>query len=301
MAVAEVKPGPALYVHGVFVANDPTGLNQARFEEVARKINEAAPDPIPQDASVETESQGYALEAIWQFVPELKPREDNLTVLTPAQLEKLLRRLEWVPPPEWQECKARMHPALGAPYGDAPVDMVLHCPACGQQHIDAPEEHWNREFLYGWENPPHRSHLCHGCGHIWRPADVPTNGVAAVKTKGKGDHAAVPTIDLQRLAWSQMAQAVRESSWIPHEHYSVDDWVRDACKFLRSGKGLPGEDDNGGLLDFLEGQAKASRTGVSLTYDKPEGFRFMRFHFTTDFHPTLRAAIEAGMKEANHG
>src|SRR5574340_600312 len=24
----------------------------------------------------------------------------------------------------------------------------------------------------GWDNPPHRSHLCHGCGHIWRPADV---------------------------------------------------------------------------------------------------------------------------------
>ncbi len=34
---------------------------------------------------------------------------------------------------------------------------------------------------------PHRSHLCHGCGHIWRPADVPTNGVVATKTKGKAD------------------------------------------------------------------------------------------------------------------
>lgn len=167
MPVAEVKPGPALYVHGVFVASDPTGLNQARFEEVARKINEAAPDPIPQDASVETEAQGYALEAIWQFVPELKPREDDLTVLTPAQLEALLRRLGWVPPPEWQERK-------------------------------------------------------------------------------------------------------------------------DSC-------------DAEKMLAFLEAQAKASRTGVSLTYDKPEGFRFMRFHFATGFHPTLRTAIEAGMKEANHG
>lgn len=39
--------------------------------------------------------------------------------------------------------------------------------------------------------PDHRSHLCRpedgGCGHIWRPADVPTNGVAAVKTKGQND------------------------------------------------------------------------------------------------------------------
>lgn len=39
--------------------------------------------------------------------------------------------------------------------------------------------------------PVHRSHLCRpedgGCGHIWRPADVPTNGVDAIKTKGKAD------------------------------------------------------------------------------------------------------------------
>lgn len=68
-----------------------------------------------------------------------------------------------------------------------PIPMVLHCPNCGRQHIDAPEEHWNREFLYSWENPPHRSHLCHGCNTIWRPADVPTTGVHAVSTKGKAD------------------------------------------------------------------------------------------------------------------
>ena len=72
----------------------------------------------------------------------------------------------------------------------SPIDMVLYCPACGMQHIDAPERAWDApahargEF---WTNPPHRSHLCHDCGHIWRPADVPTNGVAAVKTKGKND------------------------------------------------------------------------------------------------------------------
>lgn len=75
-----------------------------------------------------------------------------------------------------------------APARPAPIDMVLHCPACGLQHIDAPD---NRHYLPGtaeeWTNPPHRSHLCHGCGHVWRPADVPTNGVQAVKTKGQGD------------------------------------------------------------------------------------------------------------------
>lgn len=75
----------------------------------------------------------------------------------------------------------------------APIDMVLHCPKCGMQHIDEPEafnpdRHNETTFPAGaWTNPPHRSHLCHRCNYIWRPADVPTNGVAAVKTKGKND------------------------------------------------------------------------------------------------------------------
>ena len=60
-----------------------------------------------------------------------------------------------------------------------PIDMILQCPACGLQHIDAPSE--------GWDNPPHRSHLCHGCGSIWRPADVATNGVEHIKTFGSAD------------------------------------------------------------------------------------------------------------------
>jgi hypothetical protein len=81
----------------------------------------------------------------------------------------------------------------------APIDMVLFCPACGLQHIDEPEDvHWRDPSRDAagtvgarWTNPPHRSHLCHGCGCIWRPADVPTNGVAAVKTRGKAD--TIPT------------------------------------------------------------------------------------------------------------
>ncbi|WP_208455243.1 DUF3850 domain-containing protein [Burkholderia gladioli] len=71
-----------------------------------------------------------------------------------------------------------------------PIPMLLFCPRCGTQHIDAPEDaECDGEVVHsaGWSNPPHRSHLCHACGCIWRPADVATVGVASIKTHGKAD------------------------------------------------------------------------------------------------------------------
>ena len=97
---------------------------------------------------------------------------------------------------------------LGAVPNQTPIDMVLHCPKCGMQHIDKDnhdelrieaaelgvDREGERELdrwieAREWPNPPHRSHLCQNrkCGHIWRPADVPTNGVAAIKTAGTRD------------------------------------------------------------------------------------------------------------------
>lgn len=80
-----------------------------------------------------------------------------------------------------------------------PIPMILHCPSCHVQHIDAPEyadPHNFKDETMSWDNPPHRSHLCHRCGTIWRPADVPTVGVEKIQTKGKSDiikH--LPTMD----------------------------------------------------------------------------------------------------------
>lgn len=82
-----------------------------------------------------------------------------------------------------------------------PVDLILYCPSCGLQHIDKPERDSHvpcrhcdavpaapcHDWCKAWTNPPHRSHLCHGCETIWRPADVPTNGVAKIETAGKND------------------------------------------------------------------------------------------------------------------
>lgn len=63
-----------------------------------------------------------------------------------------------------------------------PVPMLLFCPQCGVKHVDAPDER-----TPDWTNPPHKSHLCHGCGCIWRPADIPTEGVETIATVGKAD------------------------------------------------------------------------------------------------------------------
>lgn len=69
-----------------------------------------------------------------------------------------------------------------------PIDMILYCPQCHTQHIDTADKFHHALVDKGrWTNPPHRSHLCHYCGFIWRPADVPTNGVAEIKTRGKDD------------------------------------------------------------------------------------------------------------------
>jgi hypothetical protein len=94
------------------------------------------------------------------------------------------------PKPDWDQLsevtQGLWREKVGTPLYSkpAPIDMVLHCPQCGTQHIDAPDERTPE-----WKNEPHRSHLCHNpaCGCIWRPADVPTNGVLAVKTRGKAD------------------------------------------------------------------------------------------------------------------
>lgn len=92
-----------------------------------------------------------------------------------------------------------------------PIDMLIFCPVCGKQHIDRPDpvcgakvfsktcrRHKNHtgscstaDEKAAWTNPVHKSHTCRkedgGCGHIFRVADVPTNGVAAIQTRGKDD------------------------------------------------------------------------------------------------------------------
>ena len=39
----------------------------------------------------------------------------------------------------------------GETMSEPTIDMVLHCPKCGTQHIDEPEPEND------WDNPPHKS------------------------------------------------------------------------------------------------------------------------------------------------
>lgn len=59
------------------------------------------------------------------------------------------------------------------------------------------------------------------------------------------------------------------------------------------------------MLGFLEEQAQASRTGVTIQHTRhsedghvvEKGFRVMRHHFVTDLLPTMGQALERAMKE----
>ena len=53
----------------------------------------------------------------------------------------------------------------------ASIPMLLDCPQCNQIHIDLGE----------WATRLHKTHLCSGCLHEWRPANVATVGVAALE------------------------------------------------------------------------------------------------------------------------
>lgn len=47
------------------------------------------------------------------------------------------------------------------------IPMRLHCPACGELHLDEGE----------FATKPHHTHACQGCGAVWRPAVIHTVGV----------------------------------------------------------------------------------------------------------------------------
>ena len=137
--------------------------------------------------------------------------------------------------------------AMLAEDAPAPIDLLLFCPRCSAQHVDQPQAE------KGWTNPPHRSHECQACGHVWRPADVATNGVAAIATAGQRDGSPIPAdlwvADVRRISRSAVADFVNEQR--PAE---MDDL---AARVARVTMGpLPFEEVVAGVRELLEAAGK---------------------------------------------
>lgn len=124
--------------------------------------------------------------------PGTRPAEGPQPVrveLGTTEIERLrrLHELGADPMPTVSELYAQLEAARGAM--QAPIPMLLFCPRCLLQHLDMPDP------AKDWTNPPHRSHLCARCGHVWRPADVFTEGVISIVTHGKDDGSAMPSVE----------------------------------------------------------------------------------------------------------
>lgn len=163
--------------HGEFVAN--LGENGTAADALCAAHNSLV-DALSSDAKPVREWVGLTDEEIHDAYDEVARREPYSMAVTRRNIARAI------------ESKLReKNAALLA--GDKPVDMVLYCPKCGKQHIDAPDldhdPHYEGALI--WENPPHKSHLCHGCGHIWRPSDTPTNGVARTASGKDADTAPI--------------------------------------------------------------------------------------------------------------
>lgn len=126
-----------------------------------------------------------------------RPAEDDPSELREAlkQVRALIEVIEqtsnnvwWVNADDPETAVGDAYPAIedalskGTAPSELPIQMILHCPRCHVRHIDGADDR-----TPDWTNPPHRSHLCHACGCIWRPADVPTEGVRSIATVGKAD------------------------------------------------------------------------------------------------------------------
>ena len=62
-----------------------------------------------------------------------------------------------------------------------PVRMSLRCEKCGLQHVDVLDEATGID----WSARPHKTHLCLGCGHLFRPFEYATLGVATTEQEAR--------------------------------------------------------------------------------------------------------------------
>ena len=67
-----------------------------------------------------------------------------------------------------RQAKDEIRRLRAASIPDGPIPMILFCPMCNGRHLDVGE----------FATKSHHTHACQHCGVVWRPAIVPTVGVA---------------------------------------------------------------------------------------------------------------------------
>jgi hypothetical protein len=108
-----------------------------------------------------------------------------------------------------------------------PIPLILFCPVCQMQHIDAPKPE------IGWDDPPHKSHECQGCKTVWRPCDLPTTGVKEIGTRGKAD--TWPMANPQSLPAARMDAPNGPVCWCGEPSTHQSGWCgRNNCLFPKN-------------------------------------------------------------------
>lgn len=77
----------------------------------------------------------------------------------------------------------------------APIPMLLYCPRCEKQHIDAPEPEKQ------WSNPPHATHTCKGCGLLWRPSNRNTTGIEKLEASEEKHEERIKATEPRHARW----------------------------------------------------------------------------------------------------
>ena len=154
----DLPPGPSLGTGLVFSA-------RAALDRVG------APTASEEGAPV---SDGWRVRWVCEELERARDRADARHI-GEADRQQLVEALGAHPGTSWGEAVEQVEQLR------APIPMVLQCPRCHRQHVDAPQPEKD------WTNPPHRSHECQNCGLVWRPADVATTGVERVQTRGSRD------------------------------------------------------------------------------------------------------------------
>ncbi len=115
------------------------------------------------------------------------------------------------------------------------------CPFCGNDCTGPIEEALHVQMQeHDWRDASW-SVQCDKCTATMGYSDSKAEAIAAWNTRSEraeAEAAEAQVLDLDKEFYKSLCEAAAQSEWIPKEHYTMNDWVSDACIFLRTGKGI---------------------------------------------------------------